>query len=57
VTIIATPAIVYTTALFSDTHVDIRSQTDEGGVDDAKSGTPLPAGIGLGEDIRKKGYY
>jgi hypothetical protein len=49
--------MVYTTALFSDTHVDIRSQTDEGGVDDAKSGTPLPAGIGLGEDMRKKGYY
>jgi len=57
VTTIATPAIVYTTALFSDAHVDIRSQTDEGGVDDAKSGTPLPAGIGLGEDIKKKGYY
>jgi hypothetical protein len=49
--------MVYTTALFSDAHVDIRSQRDEGGADDAKLGTPLPAGIGLGEDIRKKRYY
>jgi len=43
--------MVYTTALFSDAHVDIRSQADEDGVDDAKSGMPLPAAIGVWADI------
>lgn len=48
----ATPAIVYTTALFSDAQVVILSQADEGGVDDAKSGTLRPGRIVVGADIR-----
>lgn len=49
--------MVYTTALFSDAHVDIRSQADEEGVDDAKSGTPLPDAIGLCVDIWNRIRY
>lgn len=37
----ATPATVYTTALFSDAHAETRSQSDEGGADTAKSGTGI----------------
>jgi hypothetical protein len=48
----ATPAMVYTTALFSDAHVDIRSQSDDcEDVDAEKSGRVLPEGVVPGEDI------
>jgi hypothetical protein len=46
--------MVYTTALFSDAQLDIRSQSDEGGVEDAKSGKLLlPGTIGVCADIAK----
>ena len=36
--------------MFSEAHVDMRFQTDEGGAgaDDAKVGGRLPVGIGIG---------
>jgi len=45
--------------LFSDAHVDTRSQSDEGGDGSEKSGsgTVLPAGIGLGAAMWKRMDY
>jgi hypothetical protein len=49
----ATPAIVYIMALFSEAQVDIRSQSDDGGFDDVKSGMFLPGGVVIGADMMK----
>jgi hypothetical protein len=40
--------------LFSEAQVDIRFQSDEGGVDDAKSGKLFPGGIVWGADMAKE---
>ena len=40
--------------MFSEAQVDIRFQSDEGGVDDAKSGKLFPGGIVWGADMVKE---
>jgi hypothetical protein len=48
VTTIATPAIVYTIALFSDTQVEMRSHSEESGDTGVEAAPAGPAGIGGG---------